>query len=156
MCFVLLTCTLLFVLMFFQSWLALWSPHFGRESFSCICLFILHALLSVFSLFLFKVSGIGCGIWLWHSLDFCRFWEGIDGFRPNLHTYTCTLILIRSWSGLWHTIIGQFIRILFLLNIFFLSNKNRDIALHCHLHLISWEISYLQLIMGIYALCRRN
>ena len=36
--------------------------------FSCICLFILHALIFVFSLFLF-VSGFGCGFWLWHFLD---------------------------------------------------------------------------------------
>ena len=37
--------------------------------FSCICLLILHVLLSIlFSLPL--VSDIGCDSWLWHSLDF--------------------------------------------------------------------------------------
>ena len=45
----------------------------GRESwhvcFSCIRLFILHALISVLFLFLL-VLGVGCGLWLWHSLDF--------------------------------------------------------------------------------------
>ena len=42
----------------------------GRERsirFSCICMFILHALLFVFFLL---VSGCGCDLWLWHSLDF--------------------------------------------------------------------------------------
>ena len=37
--------------------------------FSCICLFILHALIFVLLLCLL-VSGVGCGLWLWHSLDF--------------------------------------------------------------------------------------
>ena len=37
--------------------------------FSCICLFILQTSISVIFLFLL-VSGIDCGLWLWHSLDF--------------------------------------------------------------------------------------
>ena len=45
----------------------------GRESwsmcFSCICVFILHTSISVLFLFLL-VSGIGCDLWLWRSLDF--------------------------------------------------------------------------------------
>ena len=45
----------------------------GRESWSmciaCFCLFILHTL--VFVLFLsLLVSGVGCDLLLWHSLDF--------------------------------------------------------------------------------------
>ena len=35
----------------------------------CICLFILHALISVLYPFLL-VSGVSCGLWLRHSLDF--------------------------------------------------------------------------------------
>ena len=45
----------------------------GKESwsmcFSCVCLFIFHALIFVLFLFLFE-SGVGCGLWLWHFLDF--------------------------------------------------------------------------------------
>ena len=34
-----------------------------------VCLFVLHVL--VFVLFLFLLmSGVGCGLWLWHSLNF--------------------------------------------------------------------------------------
>ena len=36
--------------------------------FSCICLFVLYVLVFVLFVFLF-VSGIGCGLLLWHSLD---------------------------------------------------------------------------------------
>ena len=37
--------------------------------FSCICLFVLYVLVFVIFLFLL-VSGVGCGLWLWHSLNF--------------------------------------------------------------------------------------
>ena len=36
---------------------------------SCACLFTLHAVISVLFLHLL-VSGVGCGLWLWHSLVF--------------------------------------------------------------------------------------
>ena len=37
--------------------------------FSCICLFVLHVLVFAIILFLL-VSVVGCGLRLWHSLDF--------------------------------------------------------------------------------------
>ena len=68
-----LSLALLFVLVFFQSYLALWSPGLGKGELIYVrfvhCLFILHALVSVHFLLLL-VSGIGCGLWFWHSLDF--------------------------------------------------------------------------------------
>ena len=41
--------------------------------FSCMRLFILHTLISVLFLLLL-VSGVGCYLWLWHSLDFSINW----------------------------------------------------------------------------------
>ena len=62
---------------FFKSCLALNNiiTSLGEElenwsiCLSCICLFILHELLSVFFLSCL-VSGVGCGLWMWHSVDF--------------------------------------------------------------------------------------
>ena len=53
--------------------------------FLCICLFVLHVL--VFVLFLFSlVSGVGCGLWLWHSLDFSiNFFPTLDHCFPWLN-----------------------------------------------------------------------
>ena len=55
----------------FQSCLAFYSPRLGKREliYLCICLFTLHSLISVHFLFLL-VSGIGCGLCLWHSLGF--------------------------------------------------------------------------------------
>ena len=62
-------CLCVFVLVF----LALWSPRLGKREvvyvLLCTCLFILHALIFVLFLFLL-VTGIRCGLWFWHFLDF--------------------------------------------------------------------------------------
>ena len=44
-----------------------WGREIWSKYFSCICLFILHALLYVFFLFIL-VSAVGCDLCLWHSL----------------------------------------------------------------------------------------
>ena len=53
--------------------LALWSSRLGKRELVCvllgICLFVLCVLVFVIFLFLL-VSGVGCGLYLWHSLDF--------------------------------------------------------------------------------------
>ena len=38
--------------------------------FSCICILSFYVLLAVFLYFFFLVLWVGCGFWLWHSLDF--------------------------------------------------------------------------------------
>ena len=48
---------------------SIWERESWFMCFSCICLFILHALICVRFLFLL-VSGVGCGLWLWHPLHF--------------------------------------------------------------------------------------
>ena len=83
------------------SCLALCSSHSGKERAGVYVLlmhlFILHALL--FFLFLFLLLwGVGCGLWLWHSLDFSinffvcaepSFWY--FNVNPN------TVCLYRQW-----------------------------------------------------------
>ena len=63
----LLSFVMFLILMCFVFCLSLWSPRIWRENcsicFSCVCLFILCALLSVL------VSWVGYGFWLWHSMD---------------------------------------------------------------------------------------
>ena len=52
--------------------LALGSPRLGKRELVCVLLvhlFVLRVLVFVLLLFLL-VSGVGCGLWLWHSLDF--------------------------------------------------------------------------------------
>ena len=52
--------------------LALWSSRLGRRELVCVLLvhlFVLYVLVFVIFLFLL-VSRVGCGLWLWHSLDF--------------------------------------------------------------------------------------
>ena len=53
--------------------LALWSPRFGKREFVCVllvhlCVCFVHVSFRYFSLPL--DVGVGCGLWLWHSLDF--------------------------------------------------------------------------------------
>ena len=52
--------------------LVLWSPRLGKRELVCVLLvhlFVLYVLVFVIFLFLL-VSGVGCGLWLRHSLDF--------------------------------------------------------------------------------------
>ena len=53
--------------------------------FSCMCLFILHASVSILFLFLL-VSGANCGLWLWHSLDFSIYFFWMLCSFSNKHT----------------------------------------------------------------------
>ena len=58
-----------FVFVFFSVLFLAWGRKGWSIWFSCICLFILPVLFSVFFLFLL-MSGVDCGLWLWHSSDF--------------------------------------------------------------------------------------
>ena len=55
--------------------LALWAPRWGKRELICVLLvhlfvcFVRAMLVVVIFLFLL-VSGVGCGLWLWHSLVF--------------------------------------------------------------------------------------
>ena len=57
---------------------------------SCICLFVLYVLVFVIFLFLL-VSGVGCGLCLWHSLDFSinlfvlNDWQNLKAVRNVLN-----------------------------------------------------------------------
>ena len=56
----------------FSVLLALWSPRLGKRELVYVLLlhlFVYFALIFVFFFFLL-VSVVGCGLWLWHSLDF--------------------------------------------------------------------------------------
>ena len=69
-CFEVLPCSLFsyFFIPFIPCDHLAWRRGGWSMCFSCMCLFVLHV--SVFVLFLFiLVSGVGCCLWLWHSLD---------------------------------------------------------------------------------------
>ena len=68
-----LSLTLLLGLIFIQFCLALWSSHVRKRELVYMLLVKWYVYLScvIFCLFLFLlVSEVGCGLWLWHSLDF--------------------------------------------------------------------------------------
>ena len=68
-----LSLTLLLGLIFIQFCLALWSSHVRKRELVYMLLVKLYVYLAcvIFCLFLFLlVSEVGCGLWLWHSLDF--------------------------------------------------------------------------------------
>ena len=62
--------------------LVLWSPRSGKRELVCVLLvhlFVLYVLVFVIFLFLL-VSGVGCGMWLGHSLDFSiNFFSNLQG-----------------------------------------------------------------------------
>ena len=60
--------SLLFVLVFKYCDHLAWGRESWSMCFSSICLINFHVLISVLFRFLL-VSGAGCGLWLWHSLD---------------------------------------------------------------------------------------
>ena len=89
-----LPCVILFVC--FSVLLVLRLPRLGkRESF--VRLFDLCLFGFVGFLFLLG-SGKGCGLWLWHSLDF-----SLTFFYNNSWELRYTLT---SWTEFWHTICG--------------------------------------------------
>ena len=62
--------------------------------FSCICLLVLYVLVFVLFLFLF-VSGVGCGLWLMHFLDF-----SVNFFMTSLNRgSTVGFLLLQCSSG---------------------------------------------------------
>ena len=85
--FYVLSCVILFLC--FSVLIALQLPHLGKREL------ILELFLHLFDLFLFGfvcflillVSGKGCGLWLWHSLDF-----SLTFFFPKLSPFA-------SWPG---------------------------------------------------------
>ena len=77
--------------------LAFWSPRLGKRELVCVLLvhlFVLYVLVFVIFLFLL-VSGVGCVLWLWHSLDFSINFLNLLHSFPNksvlveLNDHTC-------------------------------------------------------------------
>ena len=66
--------------------------------FSCICLFILYVLLCVSFLF-FMVTWVGCGMWLWHSLDFSFNFLNCENFS---HVFRRIHPEVNIWSVCHH------------------------------------------------------
>ena len=53
--------------------LALWSPRLGKRELVCVLLvhlFVCFVRVSFCHFLFFLVTGVACGFWLWHSLDF--------------------------------------------------------------------------------------
>ena len=73
----------------------LYTMLLGNTIFSCICLFVLYVLVFVICFFLL-LSGVGCGLWLWHSLDFSI--NLFSFIRPNKY-------LISLWNMFHHILL---------------------------------------------------
>ena len=71
--------------------LALRSPRLGKRELNCVLLvylFVLYALGFVIFLFLL-VSGVGCSLWLWHSLDFSINFCFLEIILPSNNLLIC-------------------------------------------------------------------
>ena len=91
-------CLVLFCSCVFQSFIALRLPHLGKRELMLVLFVRLFDLrLFGFVCFLFLlVSGNGCGLCLWHSLDF-----SLTFFRPWVTPHTKWLLRPQYVSGDW-------------------------------------------------------
>ena len=96
--------------------LELWSPRLGKRELVCVLLvhlFVCFVRVSFCHFLFLLVSGVGCGLWLWHSLDFsinffaewCRTVIPSAGFfnsHPTtiIDSFSCILFLRQFYLSL--------------------------------------------------------